>query len=230
MKGLEGEIYTDALTQSLYATDASLYQIQPDVVVVPKTENDVRMALLAAKQQNLPVLARGSGTSLAGQTVNRGLVMDFTKYFNNILEINAEEGWARVQPGVIRDQLNRAVASMGLHFAPDPATSSRASFGGMIANNSSGTKSVLYGKTSDHVISLKVMLTNGDVVEFSPTSPEQYDQKCATNTLEAAIYKGVRQIVFEHTDEIRKRYPKVMRSVGGCALDAFLANELWYFS
>lgn len=230
MKGLEGEIYMDALTQSLYATDASLYQIQPDVVVVPKTENDVRMALLAAKQQNLPVLARGSGTSLAGQTVNRGLVMDFTKYFNNILEINPEQGWARVQPGVIRDQLNRAVASMGLHFAPDPATSSRASFGGMIANNSSGTKSVLYGKTSDHVISLKVMLTNGDVVEFSPTSPEQYDQKCATDTLEAAIYKGVRQIVYEHTDEIRKRYPKVMRRVGGYALDAFLDNEQWNLS
>lgn len=230
LNGIEGEVYTDSLTQSLYATDASLYQIQPDVVVVPKTENDVRLALLAAKQQQIPVLARGSGTSLAGQTVNRGLVMDFTKFFNNILEINIEQGWARVQPGVIRDQLNKAVAAQGLHFAPDPATSSRASFGGMIANNSSGTKSVLYGKTSDHVISLKVMLTNGDVVEFSDLSAGQYDQKCLGHTVEASIYKGFRQLVYDHADEIRSRYPKVMRRVGGYALDAFTDTDHWNLS
>ncbi|HRD08562.1 MAG TPA: FAD-binding oxidoreductase, partial [Saprospiraceae bacterium] len=230
LNGIEGEVYTDALTQSLYATDASLYQILPDVVVVPKTENDVRLALLAAKQQQIPVLARGSGTSLAGQTVNRGLVMDFTKFFNNILEVNIEQGWARVQPGVIRDQLNKEVAQQGLHFAPDPATSSRASFGGMIANNSSGTKSVLYGKTSDHVISLKVMLTNGDVVEFSKLSAEQYEQKCKGETVEASIYKGFRQLVFEHGDEIKTRYPKVMRRVGGYALDAFVDSDQWNLS
>lgn len=229
-KGLNGEVYADPLTRSLYATDASLYQMQPDVVVIPKDESDVRLALLEAKKQNLPILARGSGTSLAGQTVNRGLVLDFTKYFNNILEINASEGWARVQPGVTRDQLNRAVGGDGLHFAPDPATSSRASFGGMIANNSSGTKSVLYGKTSDHVLSLRIMLANGEILEFSSLNQEEYDQKCLGSSTEAAIYQGVRKIVFENAEEIKKRYPKVMRRVGGYALDAFVENENWNLS
>ena len=230
VKGMNGEVHADPLTRSLYATDASLYQIQPDVVVIPKNEADVRLAILEAKKQNLPILARGSGTSLAGQTVNKGMVLDFTKYFNHIIEIDEKQGWARVQPGVTRDQLNRAVGSMGLHFAPDPATSSRASFGGMIANNSSGTKSVLYGKTSDHVLSLHIMLTNGEIMELTTLNIDEYELKCAGNTTEAAIYQGVRKIVFDNVEEIKNRYPKVMRRVGGYALDAFLENDQWNLS
>ncbi len=230
VKGMNGEVHADPLTRSLYATDASLYQIQPDVVVIPKNEADVRLAILEAKKQNLPILARGSGTSLAGQTVNKGMVLDFTKYFNHIIEIDEKQGWARVQPGVTRDQLNRAVGSMGLHFAPDPATSSRASFGGMIANNSSGTKSVLYGKTSDHVLSLHIMLTNGEIMELTTLNIDEYELKCAGNTTEAAIYQGVRKIFFDNVEEIKNRYPKVMRRVGGYALDAFLENDQWNLS
>lgn len=230
VKGIDGEVHTDPLIRSLYATDASLYQIQPDVVVIPKNEADVRLALLEAKKQNLAILARGSGTSLAGQTVNKGLVLDFTKYFNNIIEVNTSEGWARVQPGVTRDQLNRIVSGNGLHFAPDPATSSRASFGGMIANNSSGTKSVLYGKTSDHVLSLRIMLTNGEILELASLSQDEYELKCKGDTTEAAIYQGVRKVVFDNAEAIKKSYPKVMRRVGGYALDAFIENEQWNLS
>ena len=131
---------------------------------------------------------------------------------------------------ITRDQLNRSVSSHGLHFAPDPATSNRASFGGMIANNSSGTKSVLYGKTSDHVISLRIMLTNGEILELTSLSQDDYELKCMGDTIEAAIYQGVRKIIFDNVEEIKNRYPKVMRRVGGYAMDAFVDNDQWNLS
>ncbi|MBK8701113.1 MAG: FAD-binding protein [Saprospiraceae bacterium] len=226
----EGEILSDDLSRALYATDASLYQKLPDLVVVPASFEDVRKALDAARKNKLNVLPRGSATSLAGQTVNRGMVIDFTKNFNKILQVDAEHAYAVVQPGVTRDQLNREVACLGLHFAPDPATSSRATFGGMIANNSSGTKSVLYGKTSDHVISLKVMLSTGEILDLEDLSPEAYEEKCKLKTREGNLYAGIRDLVFDNADEIRQRFPKVMRRVGGYALDAFVDSNQWNLS
>ncbi|HMP30030.1 MAG TPA: FAD-binding oxidoreductase, partial [Saprospiraceae bacterium] len=147
---LKGEVYFDQTTLSLYATDASMYQMLPTMVTVPKDEEDVKKIVAFARKHNQPILPRGSATSLAGQTVNTGIVIDFTKYFNKILSIDPDAKTATVQPGVSRDQLNAVIAKHKLHFAPDPATSNRSTFGGMIANNSSGTKSILYGKTIDH--------------------------------------------------------------------------------
>jgi FAD/FMN-containing dehydrogenase/Fe-S oxidoreductase len=180
-----------------------------------------------ANENKLPILYRGSATSLAGQTVNEAIVIDFTKSFKSIVEINIEEQYAIVQPGVIRDQLNAAISKYNLHFAPDPATSSRATIGGMIANNSSGTKSILYGKTNDHVIELKIMLVDGSIITLQNLSEEEYNIKCNQNDIEGNIYKTLRQEVFQLSDEIMNRYPKTMRRVGGYALDAFINTNEW---
>ncbi|MCK4849978.1 MAG: FAD-binding oxidoreductase, partial [Phycisphaerae bacterium] len=142
---IRGEVFSDPMTLGLYATDASIYQITPLAVVVPRDCDDVLAALRIAASHRVSILPRGSGTSLNGQAVGASMVLDFTKYMDRILELNIKEKWVRVQSGIVLDQLNAALAPHGLHFAPDPATSNRATIGGMIGNNSSGTKSIVYG-------------------------------------------------------------------------------------
>jgi len=220
-------ILDDNLSLGLYATDASLYQLRPLAVAIPANEADLAAIVKAAALYRIPILPRGSATSLAGQTTNEALVIDFTTYFNKILEINEIKKCARVQPGVVRDQLNAACATYGLHFAPDPATTSRATIGGMIANNSSGTKSILYGKTIDHVISLRVMLSDGTILELKEISQETWDQKVMLPGREGEIYRQFRTIIFEHHDAIISAYPKVMRRVQGYPLDSFVYTDQW---
>ena len=175
---LSGEVLDDDFTRGIYATDASIYQIKPKVVVFPKSEDDVRQAIAVARQEKMTILPRGAGTSLAGQTVGESLVLDFSKHMNQVLEVNREERWVRVQPGIARDDLNAYLQPYGLHFAPDPATSSRANVGGMVGNNSSGTKSILYGKTVDHVLETKVILADGTVMNLCSLKPEEYQEQC----------------------------------------------------
>lgn len=221
------EIKTDDLSLGLYATDASLYQLQPLAVAIPSNESDLIKIIQIANKYNVPVMPRGSATSLAGQTTNNALIIDFTKYFDKILEINAEEKYAIVHPGVVRDQLNAAVKDHGLHFAPDPATTSRATIGGMIANNSSGTKSIKYGKTIDHVLGLKVLLMDGTILELGELTSEAYEVKCHQTDREGEIYRSFRKIIFEHASAIEAAYPKVMRRVNGYPLDEFFHTDRW---
>ncbi len=221
------EIKSDDLSLGLYATDASLYQIHPLAVAIPSCEADLINIIQIANKYNIPVLPRGSATSLAGQTTNQALIIDFTKYFDKILDINAKEQYAIVHPGVVRDQLNAAVKDLGLHFAPDPATTSRATIGGMIANNSSGTKSIKYGKTIDHVLGLKVLLMDGAILELGELSPDQYEAKCQQTDREGEIYRSFRKIIFEHFTAIEAAYPKVMRRVNGYPLDEFVHTNRW---
>jgi FAD/FMN-containing dehydrogenase/Fe-S oxidoreductase len=221
------EIKTDNLSLGVYATDASLYQLLPLAVAIPSNESDLIKIIQIANTYNIPVMPRGSATSLAGQATNHALIIDFTKYFDKILEINPEERYAIVHPGVVRDQLNAAVKDHGLHFAPDPATTSRATLGGMIANNSSGTKSIKYGKTIDHVLGLKVLLMDGTVLELGELSPEAYEAKCQQTDREGEIYRSFRKIIFEHTTAIEAAYPKVMRRVNGYPLDEFIHTDRW---
>lgn len=221
------EIKTDDLSLGLYATDASLYQLQPLAVAIPSNESDLIKIVQIANEHGIPVMPRGSATSLAGQTTNHALIIDFTKYFDKILEINAEKRYAVVHPGVVRDQLNAAVKDFGLHFAPDPATTSRATIGGMIANNSSGTKSIRYGKTIDHVFGLKVLLMDGTVLELGELSADEYEVKCQQADREGEIYRSFRKIIFEHTTAIEAAYPKVMRRVNGYPLDEYIHTDRW---
>jgi FAD/FMN-containing dehydrogenase/Fe-S oxidoreductase len=214
-----GEVRFDRLSRALYSTDASVYQIVPLGVVLPKTEADVVETLRACTDFRVPLTARGGGTSQAGQPIGPGVILDCSKYLNQVLEINAAERWARVQPGCVLDDLNLAVKPLGLQFAPDISTSNRATLGGMIANNSSGTHSVIHGKTVDHVLELKVLLSDGSVVELRPLAGAELEAKCARADREGECYRLVRRLAAVHADEIERRYPKILRRVGGYNLD-----------
>lgn len=227
---LKGDILTDEASLGMYATDASVYQIRPLAIVLPQDEADVLAAIQIAGNHQVSILPRGGGTSLAGQTVGHSMVLDFSKYMNRILEINEQEAWARVQPGLVRDELNAALEPFGLHFAPDPATSSRANIGGMIGNNSSGTKSILYGKTVDHVLELKAALADGTTLYFKNKSPETWQAKEGLPGREGEIYRQFRTLIRSNEPEILARFPKVMRRVQGYNLDEFAGKEHWNLS
>jgi FAD/FMN-containing dehydrogenase/Fe-S oxidoreductase len=227
---IKGDILSDDASLGLYATDASVYQILPVAIVLPRDEEDVLNAIRIAGDHRVTLLPRGGGTSLAGQTVGRSLILDFSKYMNQLLEVNEEEQWARVQPGLVRDELNAQLQPLGLHFAPDPATSSRANVGGMIGNNSSGTKSILYGKTVDHVLELKVALADGTLLHLKEQDAKGYDEIAGQDTREGEIYRRFREIVQTNEEEIIARFPKVMRRVQGYNLDEFAGKENWNLS
>ena len=218
---LAGEVRFDAVSRALYSTDASVYQIEPLGVAVVRSREDMLAALECARAHGCSVTARGGGTSQAGQAIGAGLQLDTSKYFNRVLEVNVEERWARVEPGIVLDELNAQLAPHRLRFAPDISTASRATIGGMISNNSSGARSVRYGKTIDHVLDLHVALADGSVVHLRPLTAEELEAACAADTFEGACYRTVRRLAAEQAEEIDRRYPKILRRVGGYNLDAF---------
>lgn len=220
-----GEVYSDTVSRGIHATDGSHYQMMPACVVVPKDEADMAVAVRIAVSHKMPITMRGGGTSLAGQTFGPGLILDCSKYMNNVLEVNADERWARVQPGVVRDQLNNQLKPLGLHFAPDPATSSRATIGGMIGNNSSGTRSLIYGKTIENVIAMKVLLADGSVLTFDACNADQWSDRSAGSDREAELYRAVGEVIRANYEAIEARFPKMMRRVSGYNLDAFKSSS-----
>jgi FAD/FMN-containing dehydrogenase/Fe-S oxidoreductase len=222
---IEGEIRFDPVTRALYSTDASVYQIEPMGVVVAKTREDlIRIVKLAGKYR-CPVTLRGGGTAQAGQSIGDGIVVDTSKYYNQILELNVEERWVRVQPGIVLDELNHALKPHGLRFAPDVSTASRASIGGMMANNSSGARSFMYGKTIDHVLEQEVVLADGSIAHFRALNPDELDAAMQGDTLEAECYRTVHRVSTTCADEVDRRFPKVIRRVGGYNLDEFVSPE-----
>ena len=221
---LAGEVRFDQYSKALYSTDASLYQIQPIGVVIPKDRQDIIKTVQIASERNVPILPRGGGTSLAGQSVGEAIVLDMSKYMNQLLEVNVAESWARVEPGIVLDELNHKLKPHGLMYAPDVATSSRANVGGTIGNNSAGSHSLIYGKTIDHVMSLDLVLSNADEITASPISLEKLEVKKQGNTLEANIYRELCRICEHNEAEIRKRYPRILRRVAGYNLDEFVKD------
>ncbi len=219
---VRGDVFFDMASRGMYATDASHYQMMPVCVVVPADQDDCVAAVKVAGEFRVPIIPRGGATSLSGQTFGSGMVIDASKSMDQVLEVNAREGWARVQPGVVRDRLNANLAPLGLHLAPDPATGNRATIGGMIGNNASGTRSLVYGKTIDHLLACKVVLADGTVMDMQAQDPQRWQQSCEATGREGAIYRGIGQIVAQHRDEILARYPKVMRRVSGYNLDEFV--------
>lgn len=225
LKGrIEGEVRMDRYNRLLYSTDASIYQMVPVGVVVPKSADDVEAALLTAKEFGIPVMPRGGGTGLAGQTTNHALVIDFSKYMRNLIEVSPEERWARVQPGIVNNHLSAAVRQYGLMYGPDPVTSQRATVGGGIGNNSCGPHSVLYGKTLDHILEIDAILSDGTRTHFKPVNGEPLEDLMSQNNLEGHIYREVRRLAHEHADEIKRRYPKLLRRVMGYNLDDFMGD------
>ncbi|MEM1210151.1 MAG: FAD-linked oxidase C-terminal domain-containing protein [Planctomycetota bacterium] len=222
---VRGEVYADAVRRGIYATDASLYQQTPRVVVVPLDEDDAVKAIKFAHDHDLAITPRGGATSLSGQTFGPGMVLDLAKHMADVLEINAAEQWAVVQPGVVRDELNAQLKGDRLHFSPDPATGNRATIGGMIGNNTCGTRSIVYGKTIDQALEVRVALADGTVCDFAPCDDAEWERRArgeGVSEPEAKIYAGFRDIIRTHRQAILDRFPKVMRRVSGYNLDEFV--------
>jgi FAD/FMN-containing dehydrogenase/Fe-S oxidoreductase len=219
---IEGEVRFDRVSRTLYSTDASVYQIEPLGVVVVRSRQDVVRTVEIARRHGSSITARGGGTSQAGQAIGPGLQLDTSKYFNRVLEVNVGERWARVEPGVVLDELNAELRPHDLRFAPDISTASRATIGGMMANNSSGARSVYYGKTIDHVLEQEVVLADGRVAHFRPLGKAHLDAACQGEGLEASCYRTVRQLATDCAQEIDRRFPKILRRVGGYNLDEFV--------
>jgi FAD/FMN-containing dehydrogenase/Fe-S oxidoreductase len=219
---ISGEVRFDPLSRALYSTDASVYQIAPLGVVIPRSADDLVHTVRVARRHGCSITARGGGTSQAGQAIGAGLQVDTSKYLNRVLEVNVAERWARVEPGVVLDELNAQLRPHGLRFAPDISTASRATIGGMIANNSSGARSVVYGKTIDHVLALDVILADGSAAHFGALDSVALDRLCAADTIEARGCRAVRDLAASCREEIDRRFPKVLRRVGGYNLDEFV--------
>ena len=217
-----GEVRFDDTSRHLYATDASHYQIQPLGVVIPKTADDLAVTVQIAGELGIPITARGGGTSLSGQSIGPGVVIDCSKYLNRVGEVDVTGRRVRVQPGVVLDQLNRELDRFGLAFGPDVATASRATLGGMIGNNSAGSRSVVYGQTVDHVRSLNVVLSDGTRAEFGSLSEKEYERKLELRTREGEAYRAADAVVRENAAEIDRRFPKIIRKVSGYNLAALL--------
>jgi FAD/FMN-containing dehydrogenase/Fe-S oxidoreductase len=210
-----GEVMFDAHSRMLYATDASIYQVEPIGVVTPRTVEEGERVIRHCAARGVPVLPRGGGTALAGQSVNRAVIVDFSRHCRSILSIDASGRCAVVEPGVVLDQLNRAAAAHGLRFGPDVATGSHATIGGMVGNNSSGANSILYGRTVDHVIALDVALPSGERMRLERGS-------CDRDPRQRAIASAVAEVVLPMADEIDARFPKILRHVDGLNLDIML--------
>ncbi|MEP7258138.1 MAG: FAD-binding oxidoreductase, partial [Flavitalea sp.] len=172
-KDLEGDLYDDDTMRILYATDASAYREMPMAVAIPKTENDIKKLIHFAQKEKVGLIPRTAGTSLAGQVVGSGIIVDVSKHFTGILELNQEEKWVRVQPGVIRDELNVFLKPYGFFFGPETSTANRAMIGGMVGNNSCGSNSIVYRSTREHLLEVKAILSDGSDVEFKQLSLDE---------------------------------------------------------
>lgn len=223
---LEGELYYDAAMRTLYATDASAYREMPLAVAIPKHEQDIKTLIAFAQKNKTSLIPRTAGTSLAGQVVGAGIVVDVSRTFTKILELNKEEHWVRVQPGVVRDELNLFLKPHGLFFGPETSTANRAMIGGMVGNNSCGSNSVVYRSTREHLLEVKAILSDGSDAGFKALNLEEFHAKCEGNSLENQIYRRVRSLLGDYTnqEEIRREFPKktVERRNTGYAVDLLL--------
>ena len=224
---LEGKFYYDEIMRKLYATDASAYREMPLAVAIPKTKQDLHSLIKFANTEAISIIPRAAGTSLAGQVVGSGIVVDISEEFRQIIQVNKEEGYAIVQPGVIRDELNLHLKQYELFYGPETSTSNRCMIGGMVGNNSCGSRSVIYGSAREHLISIKVILADGNETEFKGLSNEEFEAKAngigTVSDLETNIYKQARNLfsVEENRIEIEEQFPKksIPRRNTGYALD-----------
>lgn len=227
-RDLKGTLYTDDTMRTLYATDASAYREMPLAVAIPEDEADIKTLIRFAGEHKTSLIPRTAGTSLAGQVVGDGIIVDVSKHFTRILEINTRENWVRVQPGVIRDELNLFLKPYGFYFGPETSTANRAMIGGMVGNNSCGSNSVVYGSTREHLLAVKALLSDGSEAVFGELSLDAFHAKCeaADGRLETAVYRQIRSLLSNtaHQDEIRKEFPKpeILRRNTGYAIDLLL--------
>ncbi len=227
----EGDFYFDTLHTSIYTTDASVYRKTPLAVAFPKNKKALQQLIEFSKEHGTSLVPRTAGTSLAGQCVGEGIIVDVSRYFTEIVSLDVKNKTVTVQPGVIRDELNAYLAPHGLFFGPNTSTSNRCMIGGMVGNNSSGTTSIKYGVTRDKVVSLKTILSNGEEVEFSELTPETFKAKTKEKSLEGSIYKLLHDYlsILENQEEIHREFPKpeIHRRNTGYAIDTLLKSEIF---
>src|SRR5260221_13948706 len=220
---LAGELHLDAAMRTLYATDASVYREMPQAVALPKSEEDIIRLIQFARDHGTALVPRTAGTSLAGQVVGAGIIVDVSRHLNQILEIDATGRRVRVQPGVVRNELNLALAQHGVFFAPETSTQNRCMIGGMVGNNACGANSVVYGSTREHLVSARAGLRDGSIAEFGPLLPEEFEAKCSGDTLEASIYRETKKLLGDagNRAEIAREFPKksIHRRNTGYAVD-----------
>ncbi len=216
------EVRFDDGYRGLYATDASLYQIEPIGVVVPRTRADLVAAVAIAAEEGVPIVPRGGATSLSGQTIGAAIILDVSKYLNRIGVVDRDRMRVVVEPGVVLDPLNAHLKPLGLMVGPDVSTSDRATIGGMIGNNSAGARSLRYGKTVDHVHSLDVILDDGTTATFGPVAPDRLDAVCSGPDRVSGLHRAVRDVVASHRAAIVEHYPRILRRVSGYNLDEFV--------
>ncbi|MFY9674758.1 MAG: FAD-linked oxidase C-terminal domain-containing protein [Terriglobales bacterium] len=222
---LRGEVRFDSSSRALYATDGSNYRQVPIGVVIPRDKEDVLATVALCRDHHAPLLARGGGTSLAGQCCNVAVVLDFSKYMANILEIDPERRIARVQPGVVLDSLRSAAEKHHLTFAPDPATHDRCTLGGMIGNNSCGVHSIMAGKTDDNIEALEILTYDGQRLHVGATTDEDFQRIVAEGGRRAEIYSGLKQIADRYGDQVRRQFPNIPRRVSGYNLNHLLPEN-----
>jgi FAD/FMN-containing dehydrogenase/Fe-S oxidoreductase len=226
---LDGSFHFDSTMRKLYATDASVYREMPQAVAFPKTEEDIRKLVQFALENGTSLIPRTAGTSLAGQVVGSGIVVDVSRHFTRILEIDAKQRRVRVQPGVVRNELNLALVPHGVFFAPETSTQNRCMVGGMVGNNACGANSVVYGSTREHLVSARAVLSDGSIAEFGPLSPELFEAKCFGDGLEASIYREISELLgnIENRAEIAREFPKksIHRRNTGYAVDLLAECE-----
>lgn len=226
---LEGTFHYDSIHRTIYSTDASAYKETPVGVAYPKNARDIERIIGFARENKLPVIPRTAGTSLAGQVVGNGIVVDVSRHLTKILELNKEEKWVRLQPGVVLDELNQYLAPHGLFFGPETSTSNRCMIGGMVGNNACGSHSILYGSTRDHLLEAKVFLSDGSEVELKALNKNEFEVKCQGDDFENQLYKSARDILSnpENQKEIRDQYPdrELRRRNTGYAIDLLLESS-----
>jgi FAD/FMN-containing dehydrogenase/Fe-S oxidoreductase len=230
-RNLEGDLKYDKITKVIYATDASVYRELPLAVIWPKGEADLKKILEFAAMERTNVTLRAAGTSLAGQVVGSGIIVDISRYMKNIIEINEKEMWVKVQPGVVLDELNIKLREKGLFFGPETSTSNRCNLGGMAGNNACGSHSVIYGSTRDHTIEMKTLLSDGSTAIFGPVDKETFNEKCLLQNLEGNIYRKIWELLDNPVNRknIREGYPdpEIPRRNTGYALDLLLDSRIF---
>jgi len=225
LKGAMLDVHFDLVTRLLYSTDASIYQMMPVGVAMPRNAGDVAAAAEIAAHHGVPLLPRGGGSSLAGQAVNHALVLDMTRYMDRVLEVNTEGRTVRTQPGIPLANLNRHLAKHGLMFGPDPSSADRATVGGILGCNSTGAHSIVYGMSDDNVEALEVVLSDATRVTFDAFARSEWEARGARPGVEGAAYRSLKQVVERYGEQIRSRYPRTFRHVAGYNLDQLVHPE-----
>jgi FAD/FMN-containing dehydrogenase/Fe-S oxidoreductase len=224
-QSIDGAVYFDQLSRQLYSTDASNYRLVPTGVVIPRNIDDIIAVIEVANRHGVSLVPRGSGSSLAGQAIGPGIVLDYSRYMNHILEINMEGRWARVEAGVVLDRLNAALYSHGLMVGPDPASAAIATLGGMTGNNSTGSHSIKYGMMVNHVRGVDVVLSDGSRTYFGPKTPSEVETLSKQATLEGKLYREIPQLIENYRADIAAGYPSTWRNVAGYNLNYILADQ-----